>query len=63
MLWQSILLKYGNQSKELREAMATLTERQANNIIEWGENRAQKAKRELALKKLPVGVRLIGVES
>jgi len=34
MLWQSILLKYGNQSKELRKAMATLTERQANNIIE-----------------------------
>ena len=47
MLWQSILLKYGNQSKELREAMATLTERQANNIIEWEEIRAQKAKREL----------------
>ena len=42
MLWQSILLKYGNQSKELREAMATLTERQANNIIEWEEIRAQK---------------------
>ena len=61
MLWQSILLKYGNQSKELREAMATLTERQANNIIEWEEIRAQKAKRELALKKLPVGVRPIGV--
>ena len=27
MLWQSILLKYGNQRKELREAMATLTEK------------------------------------
>ena len=48
MLWQSILLKYGNQSKELREAMATLTERQANNIIEWEEIQAQKAKCKLA---------------
>jgi len=57
VLWQSILLKYGNQSK----AMATLRARQANNIIEWEEIRAQKAKRELALKKLPVGVRPIGV--
>ena len=55
------MLLNGNQSKELYEKIATLTERQANNIIEWEEIRAQKAKRELALKKLPVGVRPIGV--
>ena len=60
-LWQSMLLKYGNHSKELCEAMAMLTERQANNILEWEEVHAQKAKRELALRKLPVGIRPIGV--
>ena len=27
MLWQSILLKHGNQSKELRKAMATLLQK------------------------------------
>ena len=58
--WQAFLLKYGNHSQELREAMAHLTERQANNIIEWEEVRAQKSKREIALKKLPAGVRPIG---
>ena len=41
--WQAFLLKYGNHSQELREAMAHLTERLANNIIEWEEVRAQKA--------------------
>ena len=60
-LWQSMLLRYGNHSKDLREAMAVLVERQANNIIEWEEVRAQKAKRELALRKLPAGIRPIGV--
>ena len=60
-LWQAMLLKYGNHSKELREAMAVLTERQANKIVEWVEVRAQKAKREIALRKLPAGVRPIGV--
>jgi hypothetical protein len=58
--WQAFLLKYGNHSKELREALAELTERQANNVIDWEEVRAQKAKRELALKKLPDGVGPIG---
>ena len=37
-----------------------MIERQANNILEWEEIRAQKAKREIALKKLPAGVRPIG---
>ena len=59
--WQSFLLKYGNHSKELREAIAILIERQANNIVDWSEVRAQKAKRELALKKLPAGIRPIGI--
>ena len=58
--WQAFLLKYGNHSKELRKALAELTERQANNVIDWEEVRAQKAKRELALKKLLAGVRPIG---
>ena len=56
-----MLLKYGNHSKELCEAMAMLTERQANNILEWEEVRAQKVKRELALRKLPVGITPVGV--
>ena len=43
------------------EAMAMLTEKQANNILEWEDVHAQKAKRELALRKLPVGIRPIGV--
>ena len=54
-------LKYGNHSKELCDAMAVLIERQANNVVDWEEIRAQKAKRELALKKLPAGVRPIGM--
>ena len=59
--WQNWLLKYGNHSKELCNAMAVLIERQANNIVDWEEIRAQKAKRELALRKLPAGVRPIGI--
>ena len=59
--WQSFLLKYGNHSKELREAIAILIERQANNIVDWSEVRAQKAKRELPPKKLPAGIRPIGI--
>ena len=35
--------------------MAMLTERQANKIVEWVEVWAQKAKREIALRKLPAG--------
>ena len=60
-LWQAMLLKYGNHSKELREAIAVLTEIQAHIIVEWVEVRVQKAKREIALRKLPAGVRPIGV--
>jgi hypothetical protein len=59
--WQSWLLKYGNHSNELCNAIAVLIERQANTVVDWEEIRAQKAKRELALKKLPAGVRPIGI--
>jgi hypothetical protein len=38
-----------------------LIERQANTVVDWEEIRAQKAKRELALKKLPAGVRPIDI--
>ena len=55
------LLKYGNHSNELCNAIAVLIERQANTVVDWEEIRSQKAMRELALKKLPAGVRPIGI--
>ena len=42
--WQSWLLKCGNHSNELSNAIAVLIERQANTVVDWEEIRAQKSK-------------------
>ena len=46
---QELLLKFGNHSAELREAYASVCRRLANNIVDWEEIRALKAKRLIAL--------------
>ena len=38
------LLKYGNHSKELCDAMAVLIERQANNVVDWEKLEPKKQK-------------------
>ena len=58
--WQNLLLKQGRASENLREAMAALTRRLANNIVEWDDIQAMKANKLIALDKCP-GVRPIGV--
>ena len=55
--WQNLLLKQGRASENLREAMAALTRRLANNIVEWDDIRAMK-QINFALDKCP-GVRLL----
>ena len=57
---QDLLLKYGNHSAEVREAFSALSRRLANTVVPWEDIRAMKAKRLIALNKLP-GVRPIGV--
>ena len=42
--WQNLLVKQGGASENLREAMAALTQRLANNIVEWDDIQAMKAK-------------------
>ena len=56
----SLLLKYGSQSAELREAFALSIRKLANQIVDWKEIRAMYAKRKIALSKIK-GFRPIGV--
>ena len=58
--WQSLLLKFGNTSDSLREAVAALTRRLANTLVSWEDIRALKATTLIALDKSP-GVRPVGI--
>ena len=51
---------YGKLNEYLRESFAKATRFQANRILEWESVRASKAKRLIALNKLP-GVWPVGI--
>ena len=57
---QGLLLRHGKHSEKLRSSFVKAITRQANQIIAWEEICALKAKRLIALNKLP-GVRPIGI--
>jgi hypothetical protein len=53
--------EYGKHSEKLRESFVQATKIQANKILDWEEVRALKAKRLIALRKMPVGCRPVGI--
>ena len=57
---QKILLRHGKHSENLRESFAKAATKLANSIVEWDDIRALKAKRLIALNKMP-GVRPVGI--
>ena len=59
--WHRFLLRYRIQSNRLREAVAALTCRLANSVVEWAEIKALMANRLVALDKCPGVVGPIGI--
>ena len=60
MQWYSYLLRFGAYSAHLRDAVAGLARRIANNVVKWEDICVLMASRLIALDKCP-GVRPIGI--